>query len=70
MLFPVFGAGGAEFDFKIVEGFDNFTALGKYYDLYGNGGGYQKHSEMIGELYECDDARVYNATILRRTSEE
>jgi len=66
MLFPVFGGGGAEFDFKMVESFDNYAALGKFYDLYGNGGGYKKHGELIGELYECDDARVYNATIRRR----
>ncbi|MDH3746679.1 MAG: hypothetical protein OER97_00620 [Gammaproteobacteria bacterium] len=66
MLFPVFGGGGAEFDFKMVESFENYTVLGQFYDLYGNGGGYQKHGELIGELYECDDARVYNATIRRR----
>lgn len=70
ILFPVFGGGGAEFDFKLVDGFDNYTALGEYYDLYGNGGGYQKHGELVGELYECDDSRVYNATVQRRLAEE
>ncbi len=70
MMFPAFGGGGAEFDFKIVEGYDNHTEVGKMYDMYGTGGDFAKHGELLGSLVECDESRVYNGTVRRRQSAE
>ncbi len=65
-----FGGGGAEFDFKIVEGYDNHTEVGKMYDMYGTGDDFAKHGELLGSLVECNESRVYNGTVRRRRSEE
>lgn len=70
MMFPVYGGGGVEFDFKLVDGYDNHTALGADYDRYGRGGDYVKYGELLGDKLECDDARVYNARIRRRPATE
>ncbi|MDX1515431.1 MAG: hypothetical protein R3288_01255 [Woeseiaceae bacterium] len=70
MMFAAFGGGDAEYDFKLVDAFDNFAAVGRMYDLYGNGRGFEKHGELVGELYECDESRVYLATVRRRMPEE
>lgn len=70
MMLPVFGGGDDGFDYTIVESYESHTALGKMYDLYRNGGGYQKYGELLGDLVSCDEARVYNATTRRRMSEE
>ena len=69
VLFPVFGGGGAEFDFKIVNSYDNYAELGHDWDLYAEGD-YLKNTELTGAAYECDDDRVYNATIRRRFETE
>lgn len=69
VLFPVWGAGGAEFDFKMVNGYDNFTDQGTDWDLYASGD-YRKASDINDGTWECDDARVYHGTIRRRMAEE
>jgi len=65
-LFPAYGGGDADYDFKMVDGFDNYTELGKVYELFTNGGGSQRHAETTAHLLSCDTARVYNATTRRR----
>lgn len=70
MMFPAFGGGDAEYDFKLANSFENYAGVGKMYDLYGNGGGYQKHGELVGELFECNVDRVYNAKVRRNMSDE
>lgn len=69
VMFPVYGAGGAEFDFKMVNGYDSFADQGADWDLYGSGD-YIKAAEINGGDWECDDARVYHATIRRRMAED
>ncbi len=69
VLFPVFGGGGAEFDFKIVDGYDTHTDLGADWDLYASGD-YEKDDELNGGIYECDDARMYVGSIRRRIAED
>ena len=59
--YPVYGGGGEKFDFKWLETYANFEAMGGDYELYGNGGGYKKYGELLGPLVTCDAARVYQA---------
>lgn len=70
IMFPVYGGGGAEFDFKIVSGYDSHTELGQDYELYVKRADYMKYGELLGSLIDCDDARVYNATVRRRQAEQ
>ncbi len=68
MWWPVFGGGGAEYDFKIVQGFPNHQAVGQMLEMYGNGGGWRTYQESLGGVAECDDGRVYDGTVRRRMS--
>ena len=62
--------GGAEFDFKLIQGFDNHTELGEDYQRYIDRTDWEKESELLGGLRDCDDARVYQATVRRRSAGE
>lgn len=70
MMFPVYGGGGAEFDFKWVEGFDNHTQLGQDYQRFSDNADWEKQGELLGGLMDCDDARVYQGTVRRRAAGE
>lgn len=70
MLFPVYGGGGAEFDFKLVEGFDNHTQLGQDYQRFIERADWEKQGELLGGLMDCDDARVYDGRVRRRPAED
>jgi hypothetical protein len=67
--FPVYGGGGAEFDFKMLQGYDDFSALGEDWERIAKGD-YVKAGEFNPDLYECDDARVYLGTVRREIPEE
>ena len=69
VMFPVYGGGGAEVDFKMVQGYDNFSDLGEDWERYGKGD-YIKAGEFNPGLYDCDDARVYLGTVRREIPEE
>ena len=66
MLFPAFGGGDAEYDFKEVTSYGDHTAAGKAYEKYANGGGWEKHQETVAHMLRCDDSRVYNVTFVRK----
>jgi hypothetical protein len=68
-LFPVYGGGGAEFGFKLVNAYDNFSDLGTDWDLYASGD-YVKHGELTDGAYECDDSRVYAGQTRRQSPSE
>lgn len=72
LMFPAFGSGDMEFDFKQVVSYDSHAAAGQAYDKYANGGGWEKRFELLGDKLDCDVSRVYNATFRRRmpTSDE
>lgn len=59
--YPAFGGGGEKFDFKWLQAHENFAALGKDYESYGNGGGYKLNGELFDDLIECDSTRAYIA---------
>ena len=69
VMFPVYGGGGAEYDFKMLQGYDNFSDLGEDWERYSKGD-YVKAGELNPGLYECDDARVYLGTVRREMAEE
>ncbi len=65
LLFPAFGESkDASYSFKWVTTSD-WEALGKSYDQYGNGGGYQKAQELFDGLLDCDSSRLYVSRRLR-----
>jgi len=70
MMFPVYGGGGAEFDFKWLQGFDNHTQLGQDYQRYSDNADWKKKGELLGEYMDCDDARVYQGTVRRQPASE
>lgn len=70
MMFPVYGSGDMEFDFKMVSGWDNHTQNGQDYQRYGDQQDWDKHGELVGGLMDCDVARVYDAKVLRRPVQE
>ncbi len=59
--FPAFGGGDADYDYKIVNAYANFTELGASIEHVANGGGREVSREIFGDIDECDDARVYRA---------
>ena len=70
-MWPVFGgAGEPEWDFKWVTSYPNYTEFGKAYQHNANGGGRQKMNEIMGDTLDCDTARVYDATTVRRVTAE
>jgi hypothetical protein len=70
VLFPAYGSGDEDFDFKVVNAYDNHAGMGRDFDLYGTGGGYVKRREIMGSMLDCDVSRVYDATVHRVISED
>jgi hypothetical protein len=61
VLWPAYGGGDADFDFKFVDSYRSFASLGADYDQYGKAG-YKKADELFNGLLDCNDARSYIAT--------
>lgn len=61
VMWPAYGGGSADFDFKYVTSHRDFASLGADYDQYGEAG-YAKADELFHGLLDCDDARSYVAT--------
>ena len=63
LFFP--GSGSAEegsaSTYWLVLGFDNYTALGSAWEMYTNGGGYQKVMATMGGITECGSTTTWNA---------
>ncbi len=70
VFFPAYGGGGEEFDLKMVSAWDSHADRGKDYDLYANGGGYQKRGEIMGDMLSCDSSRIYDGAVRRRIEED
>lgn len=61
VLWPAYGGGDADFDFKFVTSYRNYASLGADYDQYGQEG-YKKAEELFAGKVKCNDARSYIAT--------
>ena len=66
VLFPVYGGGGEEFDFKYVTAYQNHEAMGADWDSY--------DVKLAGELFDgvvdCDSSRIYDAKNRRRAESD
>jgi hypothetical protein len=69
VLFPAYGGGGEEFDFKLVVSHANLEEQGSDWDQYSEAG-WQKAEEIFGDMLDCDAARVYIATNQRRAKDD
>jgi hypothetical protein len=65
VLFPAYGGGGEEFDYKSVTAHQNHEEKGADWDSYA-AGGFKKAGELFRGVSNCDSSRVYNATNRRR----
>lgn len=63
--FPDFGGGDQDFDYKIVNSYENMKALGEGWEMVANGGGRAKSGDIFDGLDECNDARVYVGKSIR-----
>ncbi len=60
VLFPAYGGGGEEFDFKFVTSQRSNESMGADWDQYA-AGGWKKAEELFSGKLDCDSSRVYNA---------
>jgi hypothetical protein len=64
-LFPLAGlTGDADYDLKIVTGFESMEAFGRGTDMY-TGGGFMRAEELFGRLLTCNSPRIYNLERVR-----
>ena len=62
---PVYGGGDAEFDFKILGVYPSYASLGAEFDRVANDGLWRKRMELVGSQFDCNESRVYDATLRR-----
>jgi len=63
---PVYGGGGETgFDFKLLGVHPNHASLGADLERLANGELWRKRMELVGDQFDCDDSRVYDATLRR-----
>lgn len=67
VLFPAYGGGGEEFDFKFVTSHDSNETMGADWDQYA-ADGWKKAEELFEGIVNCDSSRVYQA-LQRRAAE-
>ena len=60
VMWPAYGGGGADFDFKFAVSHPDYESWGMDYDQYSKEG-YAKATELFGGLLDCDESRAYNA---------
>lgn len=65
VMFPAYGGGGEEFDFKYVTGSRSLEAQGEDWDQYSKEGRI-KAAELFRGKVDCDSSRVYLAKNRRR----
>lgn len=69
VMWPAYGAGDVDFDFKFVTSYRSYENLGMDYDQYVSGG-YAKADELFNGVIDCDVARSYNAVERRSGGED
>ena len=62
---PVYGGGDADFDFKIISVYPNYAEQGADLERLGNGELWRKRMELVGDQFECNVSRVYDAKMRR-----
>ncbi|MDH3612682.1 MAG: hypothetical protein OES10_05310 [Gammaproteobacteria bacterium] len=69
VLFPAYGQGGEEFDFKFIASWGNLEEQGADWDQY-SAGGYAKADELFAGKLDCDASRVYITTNRRMAADD
>ena len=69
VMWPAYGSGSVEYDFKFVTSYRSYESLGVDYDQYA-AGGYAKAEELFSGVLDCDVARSYNAVEHRSGGED
>jgi len=59
LWFPVYGGGGAEYNFKQVHVYNDYQHLGDSFQWFVDNQAYLVNQEMTDGLVSCDAARVY-----------
>ncbi len=67
-LFPAYGGGGEEFDFKFIGAWQNMADMGTDFDTYSEVA--DEAEAMFGDKVSCDSSRVYVASKARSSSSE
>lgn len=63
---PVYGGGGeTTLDFKLLGVHANHASLGADLERLGNGELWRKRLELVGDQFDCDVSRVYDARLRR-----
>ena len=63
---PVYGGGGeTTLDFKLLGVHANHASLGADLERLGNGELWRKRMELVGDQFDCDVLRVYDARLRR-----
>ncbi|MBT8099978.1 MAG: hypothetical protein KJO82_09525 [Gammaproteobacteria bacterium] len=68
VMFPAYGAGGEEFDFKYIAAWQNLEDQGADWDQYA-AAGWEKAEELFAGKMDCDASRVYIAAKRRDAAE-
>ena len=69
VMWPAYGAGDVDFDFKFITSYRSYESLGMDYDQYA-AAGYAKAEELFDGVIDCDVARSYNAVERRRAADD
>ncbi len=69
-MFPGWGEPQDDYDFKVVNTYENHTEMGKAWDLYASGGGWQTYGELMRGVVDCDSSRVYDTEVVRRAIDD
>ena len=67
--FPVAGESDNDYGFKAVSADDDFVTMGANWQKFMEGH-WRKSSELFDKIVDCDISRIYNATTIRRWSED
>ena len=70
MFFPMIGSNTESFDYWAVTGFQNYPDFGAAYEMYVNGGGWQKAMGIMQGNVTCGDPTVWDAYLVRKGSRE
>ena len=66
---PVAGESNNDYDFKWISGEDDYTAMGANWQKYMDGH-WRKSNELFDDIVDCDIARVYSGTAIRRMGDD
>lgn len=59
LLFPAYGGGAGDFDFKLVNSYPSIQAFGDNFQWIVENAAYTTSEQMMGGVMDCDTARVY-----------